>query len=98
MSGKGASGEALSVFRLSAAAPLETSLSLRSLHAQCSSQGPAIRQGSRRRLVFNFLGHRTVAPPHTEGNTKPPLLPTLSVGQGNTWNRQRDRRKTTLQP
>lgn len=33
-SGNGASGEALSVFRLSAAAPLETSLNLRSLQAQ----------------------------------------------------------------
>lgn len=55
--------------------------------------GPGDQAGIRRRLVFNFPGHRTVVPPHSEGNTKPPLLPTLSVGQGNTWDRETGERQ-----
>ena len=92
--GKGASGEALSVQTVRCCTPGDQSEFEFFASTALKSQGPAIR----RRIVFNLPGHRTVAPPHTDGNTKPPLSPTLSVGQRNTWDRQTYRRKTILQP
>ena len=77
--GKGASGEALSVQAVRCCTPGGQFEFEFFASTALESQGPAIR-----RIVFNLPGHRTAAPPHTGGNTKPPLSPTLSVGQGNT--------------
>lgn len=89
--GERASGESLFVFRPLAALPLETGSNLGSLQAQRQSRGRAMSHrggGGRRQLARPRQGHRTAAPPHADGSTKPRRLPALSGGQGDAGDGQ----------